>query len=254
MQPTTLNKVVSLFLVGGVVLLLSGCILWNLNGPLTISHEVMDALRQAGPAFIAVVGGLALASSAALLGLVCEAITDMTTRRLIKRAAESEKIAGFFLQKEILVGHDRWRVIFKSALEGDKQLGSFLSGGQDHSAATGIFYMSAPDSSIAWADSHYATYVLCSNLAFVSAILAIHILVAGFGGLYSWPTVAACMLFLIPLFYAFLSLGLDRYLYTYLFTFRHSGLTLLAKAGEQKPEKMGDKAHNTDLNRSDTAL
>jgi len=196
---------------------------------------------------LTVVGSLLIVSLAAVLGLVCEAFTDLTVRRFLKYAAKKDGLVSFFRQRELLEDHNRWQAMFNQALAKNKEVQRALLGAEcgEPRSAGGFFYVTAKDSSIAWLDSHYATYYLASNLAFLAAIFQCYILVAAALQTYSWHAIAVSTAILVAFFYAFCSLGIDRYLYSYMFIFRHSGLTLLIRVEDPKSQGKSEKPHNT---------
>jgi hypothetical protein len=227
MQPTTLNKVISLFLVGGLVFLVLAFILWDVNGPPRLPNGTADLMKQVGPAFLAVIGGLLVVSLATVLGVACEAFTDLTVRKILKAKAKNSGFAAFFGQGKLLKDHEYWRSVFNSSVSKHERLANSLPGYREHSLAVGLFYTSANNHAIEWVQSHYATYVLATNLAFISLVLEVYILIGVSLDLYSWATALIVTCVLLPLAYSFFSHAMDRYLYSYQFPMRHGAVTLL---------------------------
>lgn len=234
MQPTTLNKVISLFLIGGLVLLVLAFVVWDVSGPLRLSREMADLMKQAGPALLAVIGGLLVVSLATVLGVACEALTDLTVRRALKEIGRRPSVAAFFGQGNLLAEHDYWRDAFNSTVWGNDKLRMPLAGYKEHSLAVAVFYRSAPAQAIEWVQSHYATYILATNLAFLSLAAEVYVVVGAFSGLYQWVTVFVVTCVLVILSYAFVSHALDRYLYSYQFPMRHGAIALLMEESEVK--------------------
>jgi hypothetical protein len=122
-----------------------------------------------------------------------------------------------------------------------------------HGLAVGILYGSKQGESIAWGESHYSTYVMSSNLTFLSGIFLLYVL---FITLIGWCTLASGIIWgLVALasFCALFAFSLDRYLYSYLVAMRQSVMALLQNraAGNQTS---GAQAHNPGLNRTEAAL
>jgi len=253
MQPTTLNKVVSLFLIGGICVLGIAVIAWRHFGPLTPSKQLTELLKLAGSNALAVIGGLLVISLAAVCGTICESLTDATIRRLVKRVSRSKKWCFRFGQAGVFKDHRFWRAEFRRALSADRTYRSFPYNRNIHGLAVGILYGSKQGESIAWGESHYSTYIMSSNLTLLSGILFLYVL---FITVIGWCTLASGIIWtLVALvsFCALFALSLDRYLYSYLVAMRQSVVAFLQSkaAGNQTS---GAQAHNTGLNRTDTAL
>lgn len=236
MQPTTLNKVISLFLVGGLVLLLLSFILWNLWGPPKLSDWMVHLVKHTGTGFVAFVGSLVTVSLAAVLGIFCEALTDLTIRELLKRGAKWKWFVSFLRRSRMLRDHNFWRDRFRASIEEEENLRKAVAGYRERSAVVGFFYAFDPNEfATAWLESHYATYIFASNLAFLSMAFQLWSIVAGFLGLYPWPAVTASIGITAIVFYASCCLAFDRYLHTYQFAFRHATLILRTKKAETAP-------------------
>jgi hypothetical protein len=92
--------------------------------------------------------------------------------------------------------------------------------------AVGILYGSKQGEAILWAETHYSTFVMASNLALLSLLSFLYVaillicnwctLLSGF----SWLAISAGLIFV------FSSLALDRYLYAYQVAFRQAMVML----------------------------
>jgi hypothetical protein len=116
-----------------------------------------------------------------------------------------------------------------------------------------MLYSSKQGESIAWGESHYSTYVMSSNLTLLSGMFFLYVFSITVSG---WCTLTSGIIWTLAAlasFCALFALSLDRYLYSYLVAMRQSVVALLQSkaAGNQTS---GAQAHNTDLNRTDTAL
>ena len=102
MQPTTLNKIVSLFLVGGLIVLGLAYLVLSNGWKITLPDALQTLFVGGGAGFYAVLGGLLLLPLAALLGVVCEAFTDILIRNFVSWCYDRKLVAGFFLQGRAL--------------------------------------------------------------------------------------------------------------------------------------------------------
>src|SRR4051812_31794201 len=125
MPPTILNKVVSLFLIGGICIIVIALIAWRHLGPLAPSKELEVLLKLAGSNTLAVIGGLLVISLAAVCGTVCESLTDLVIRYPIKRAAKSKKWCALLGQSGAFKYHRFWRTEFRRVVLADRTYRSF---------------------------------------------------------------------------------------------------------------------------------
>jgi hypothetical protein len=253
MQPTTLNKVVSLFLIGGICVIGIALIAWRHFGPLTPSKELEALLKLTGSNTLAVIGGLLVLSLAAVCGTVCESLTDVVIRPRVIRAAKSKKWCARLGQSGAFKYHRFWRTEFRRVVLADRTYRSFPYKRNIHGLAVGMLYSSKQGESIAWGESHYSTYVMSSNLALLSGMLFFYVL-----GLtvFGWCTLASGIIWIVAsfaLFCVLFALSLDRYLYSYQVAMRQSVVAFLQNRGAGN-QASGAQAHNTGLNRTDTAL
>jgi hypothetical protein len=176
MHPTTLNKVVSLFLVGGIVVLGITTFAWRHFGPFKVSTELRSVLEALGDNTLAVVGGLLAISLAAVFGAACESLANLTVRLLIKRVARSQEWSRRLGQLGTFEYHRFWLGQFTRVVLVSETYKYFPKGENDHGIAVGILYASKQAESIAWAESHYSTYVMSSNLTLLAGILLLYVL------------------------------------------------------------------------------
>lgn len=232
MQLTTLNKVVSLFLTGGLVILGLSAMAWRhfaLRELLTTSLTLPKSLE----APLAVIGGLLLISLAAAGGAACESLTDLTVRRLIKRAGDSEKWSSRLWQSKAFGYHEFWQEQFCQAVMRHEGFRKFPIDTNARGFAVGILYGSKQSEAIIWAETHYSTYVMVSNLTLLSASLFLYVTGLLLSGWCTWRSGISWIAISVGLALVFSSLALDRYLYSYQVAFRQSVvmLTETHKAG-----------------------
>ena len=109
MQLSTLNKVVSLFLVGSVSLLL-GAMLNPEKLQAAIARGADAGLYEGrAAALLLVVGALIFFGLSAWVGAIVESLTDLTIRRLLKSSASHRWIAAWFRQEKIYKTFSFWR-------------------------------------------------------------------------------------------------------------------------------------------------
>lgn len=258
MQPTTLNKIVSLFLVGGLIILGLAFVLLSNGWKVVLPGELQSLFVGGGAGFYAVVGGLLLLPLVALLGVVCEALTDILIRSFVSWAFDRRIVVGFFLQGRALDDYNFWLEKFKVVVQSSPALNNFTVAPNFKGTAVGLLYDSRQGEAISWAESHYATYVLATNFALLAVAAEIYICVAGslspLNGLSSaWVTVA-----LAGVFYSCMSLSFDRYLYSYQISLRQAAIILIGGISKEEAAEGGgwrkNKPHNLVLHRMPTAL
>jgi hypothetical protein len=237
MQPTILNKVVSLFLIGGISVLGVSAVAWRHLGPFKPSDQLKMLLGLAGGNTLAVIGGLLAISLTAVLGTACESLTDIIIRPLVKRAAKSERWCARLRQAGSFRYHQFWLDAFREVVSSDPTYKKMPCEGNIHGWAVGILYGSKQAESIAWGESHYSTYVMASNLALLSGFLAFYVVLLVVRGWCTLWSGIAWTLIAFGLFYMFLSLSLDRYLYSYQVAMRQSVVALLQNRGSVKLDK-----------------
>lgn len=237
MPITTLNKVINLFLVGGVAVFFIGLLHWQQFKSLAMGGA------PSGDSEFWVVAALLFFPVTALLGAVIEGISGFTVQALLKKSRTSSRVAKVFLQhraKDCLsVWRERLLIVakddqkYKWLLESDPQREEpwFI-----HSAAAGIFLQSAGPGHLEWLVQHYSTYVLASNMGLVVAATYVYIpfarIVSGLG--LWWPVLAPLNLFQVLLvmsallvsFWSLCVFGVGRYLYSHEYTARHFALWL----------------------------
>jgi len=232
MQPTVINKIVSMFIAGGLVLLGVYYVLLSNGYTIIFPDKLKDSLGSGGQGFLAVVGGLLLLPLAALAGAVCEGLTDIFMRRLVKWIAERPAWIHFLSQGRAQESYKFWLDELKAALHKSDWLKTFSAEKNFHGIAVGLLYDSEREESIDWGASHYSTYILVTNFAFLAVAAQLYIIWQKIEGLgwcvFAWSTVG-----MLVVFYSCLSFSLHRYLYSYEIAFRQSVITLLRE--QRKP-------------------
>lgn len=232
MQISSLNKVITLLIVGGAAMLWLGVLFWKAVSEFALKY------KELGNAAGAVVAGLLLVAGSALLGSIIEGLTDITTRRLVKRAHRRLGWARLFGQAElhnsvafwegIFIGEAKKKVAFRPVLETRETTPLQL--------AAGMFYKYATKEHVDWVVSHYSTYYLATNYLVLFIMFAISVfwwLATRESSLSLW--FGTSFAFLVA-GYSTWSLAVDRYLYTYLEAFRFAVLCL------DLPDDRGEKS------------
>jgi hypothetical protein len=226
-QPTNLNKAVSLFLIGGVVLLIIGFV----SLPTLDLGKLAELLKilgdKGGSNLLAVVGGLLVLSASVVGGALSEAVADLTLRALLRRFSENRALAGLLLQKSVLKSYRSWKKYFHEVVAADQRFAHVRAKVRERGLASGIMYASGNAEIINSTQSDYSTFLMVSNLACLSLILEIYVPCAACNHLYSWHTALCCTPLLIAFAYALTSMALHRYLYSYHVSFRHASMAIL---------------------------
>jgi hypothetical protein len=143
-------------------------------------------------------------------------------------------------QSKVAVSHNFWRDQFQKAAKQSTALEGFpLDEGRLHGLAVGLMYDSEQEESISWGTSHYSTYILVSNFAFLAIVAEVYFLISGFSGWTDWRSVGWATIALAFVFYPCLSLSLDRYLYSYEVAFRQAAIELLREKHDKDAPGIG---------------
>jgi hypothetical protein len=237
MQPTTLNKIVSLFLVGGLAMIGAAAVLLRHAATIELPYGLRGLAEVGGEGFLAVISGLLLLPIASVAGAVCEGLTAPTIRRLIRWVAKREYLVRFLCQGKVLEAHNFWKDQFRRSIRGIGALRDFPDFDSDHGLAVGILYYKGQGQAITWTESHYSTYVLASNFAFLALLTQCYLVLSGIFGWMQWPGAGWASLGVVAVLYASLSLSLDCYLFSYQFALRQATVSLLIETrAEQRPE------------------
>ncbi|HBL30230.1 MAG TPA: hypothetical protein DD490_25640 [Acidobacteria bacterium] len=151
----------------------------------------------------------------------------------------------FFCQSKVYGSHGFWKARFSEVTQETIWLRNLPDFGNDHGLAVAILYCKDREPAITWAESHYATYILVSNFAFLALAAQIYLLVAGFRGWFEWPGIGWASLAVVTVLYSTLGLALDRYLYTYQVAMRQA--TVLLLMDPVAPEGLGPANEGADL-------
>ncbi|HEX3532014.1 MAG TPA: hypothetical protein VH988_33565 [Thermoanaerobaculia bacterium] len=225
MQPTTLNKIVSLFLVGGLVIFGIGAILLHQFGVDRLTDAIEPLAGEGGKTLFVVVSGILLLPVAAFAGAVSEGLTAMIIREPIRWIVRKNWALVFLRQTHAAKSYSFWKERFAEVAAASETLSGFPLGVNDRGIAVGLLYDKKLDSAIQWAESHYSMYVLASNFAFLSVIATVYLLLTG-----TWPNKAWSILTAAGMLYALLGVSIDRYLYSYEVALRQGTLSLHAQS------------------------
>lgn len=245
MPVTTLNKVIALFLVGGVVAFLATGLHWEQVYPLS-SSATNDSGFWIFFAFL-------LLPVSALMGAIVEGLSQVTLQNFLKRARSSKAVAKLFGQRRAHECLNKWQDHLATLVTKDS-IYQWLAPVDDadkpwalRSTAADFLLQSARPGKLEWLVQHYATFVLASNLACVIALAVIYVLVGNLAAAFGvwWPVLAwattaqiiALLATAVFAFWALCSLSISRYLYSHELSARHMSLCLsderLLKIGDQ---------------------
>ena len=244
MQLTTINKVVSLFLIGGLVIMAVVCVSWEkLDQALSQGGALYSFLESKGQALLVLAGALSLLSLASAVGAVVDTLTGLTVRHWLVKSASHRWLAVCLGQKHSFDDFDFWRERFRFLVENREPYKSFVPEIRDHeiTMAAAIFFKTGSQGLISWAESHYAVFVYATNLVFLSILMPIALLIWGGHQALGW-SLGSYIVLGIVLALLFSGMAIDKFLYTHEVSFRQAALVLL----EEKPVPgSGEEAHNT---------
>jgi hypothetical protein len=223
-QLNTLNRVIALFLIGGLVIVVAAVALEKQIRPILEQYSKMDLGPSAG-VFLAV----ALLSLTALAGTFIDALGNITARRFIRKLlARRRFMAGLFLCADEFDAQDRWRMTFKGALDNDPRFKALAQRDDMIKAlSAGFFFRTAEKEHAEWLVQHHSMYHLSANFIIILIACVVWSFRAGLAYVAFGCVLAA---------YLLTSFALDNYLYTYQLSFRNAYLALTdvrdAKPGE----------------------
>jgi hypothetical protein len=226
MQLTTLNKVVSLFLVGGLVLL---AVIF-LFGP-DLDHIYIFSESKA-QALLVLVGALSLLALAAAVGAVVDTLASLTLGHWLRKCITHKQLAVCFGQRHSFDDFDSWRKCFGTLIETREPIKTLVPAIRGHELSLGsaIFFKTSSQGLISWAEGHYAAYLYATNLAFLSLLTPIVLFASGRAQQLSGWALGSYITLSIGLGLVFSSMAIDKYLYTHEVSFRQASLVLLEEA------------------------
>jgi len=233
MQLTTLNKIVSLFLIGGLVIMTVICLFWEeLDHALPTGGGLYSFLESKGQALLVVAGALSLLALAAAVGAVIDTVTSLTLGHWLRKCVSHRGLAVCLGQRHSFDDFDFWRKRFESLVKNREPYKTFAPAitGRELSLGAAIFFRTSSQGLINWAESHYAAYLYATNLAFLSFLIPIALLASGRSQQVSGSALAGYIALSIVLGLVFSSMAIDKYLYTHEVSFRQSSLVLLEDA------------------------
>ena len=226
MQITSINKTITMIFVG-----LSVVLVFNIHFDGAVaSQKVTQVSGMFGSGSIVLLLALAV-----FFGMVIDALTSLVLaplkRSLTKSRADtpsmSHKVAMFLFQSYSLKRLHNWSQIFQDLkISNTNMLDGKYSEIDDlaEDTASAYFHNMARKEQFEWAASHYSTYLLASNMAFIATLsLMLGVLL----GSMSWVAAMAHLLVI----YCLCVLALGRYIYTYTYTYR--SIVVLRELAEQ---------------------
>ncbi len=213
MQLTTLNKVVNLFLVGGFVVFLG--IAWAEPS----ARELGGQRSSSAVVFLT----LGLLSSAALAGMVIEALSETFVRWLLGPVAAEYRIFKWLKDYK---GYRYWMKTFEAALLQAPPHKKLLCDSSELRAyAVAILFRSANPEHIQWAVQHYSMFMLATNFAVVALLSGAFVWIPAWSldlATRIWVTIGSAAI--VPLLSIFAQ---DKWYYSYEIAFRNGALALL---------------------------
>src|SRR5271157_1234855 len=218
MPVTTLNKIVSIFLVGGLVLLFATILHWS--GFRYLAEHLNQAVVPTEVTALLVAGAFVLA---ALAGAVAEAVSDVTFRRIVRAIAANAAVATAFGQRFSFLRTSRWRARFMDSWVKGKPCVEPLDAG---SLAAAYMYQTGTTEHIQWVTNEYATYILACDFAAAVLLALGDVTVLRLAGGISGNRYASALGAGATVIYALLVLAVGRYIYAYEIVYRQGFVQL----------------------------
>lgn len=213
MQVNTLNRIISLFLKGGLLLVAVSFFFVDDIRRFSCRHGLDQEWSAASGVLLAV----GLLSVTALAGTVLDALGNVTIRPFIRMIGDKKSRTYFFLCCREFDEQERWGVIFAAELRKSEKyalplgIESLLK-----PFSAGLFFRTAQKDHIEWLVQHHSIYNLSAD--FVPVLLGCSVFSGQFG--WWWPFILVGAAYLLTTF------ALDNYLYSYQLTFRNAYLAL----------------------------
>lgn len=239
MQLNTLNRVISLFLIGGFVVVLTAVSFRKEIGEFLVQHPFGPVWGPMAGVFLAV----GLLSVTALAGAIVDALGNLTVRRFIRKVlARNRFTAGMFLCAGEFKEQGRWKETFEAALQDNPKHKSLAAKEEMiKPLSAGMFFRTAEKEHAEWLIQHHSMYNLSAD--FVVILIAVAI----FAWFRELPGVAyGCLggAYLLTTF------ALDNYLYTYQLSFRNAYLAIKDEPEPKEATGLGDAAPDASLKRA----
>ena len=178
-----------------------------------------------------VVLGLLAIPVCALLGTLIEGISDLTIRKAIKIISKHTLPSFLLGQRRLAVEVAKVSSIFSRLADKNETFIQFVGISNEGAGelASGIFHSKSPKEQFDWALSHYSMFYLASSFVVLIILYSMlpllsHDLISALNISLFWTFFAA----MISL-YICMSVALDKFLYTYLMTYRFAIIWLEEK-------------------------
>jgi len=224
MPITSINKVVSMFLVGGLALVFFGVI--NAERLLSASLRFFGSGNGEGYSWAGLILLTVVASPlAAFLGLLVDGTSHLTTYRLVKWIAARESRAAAVGQGEDFRDLESWRRAFRRAAEKLGKDSMLPDTGAPY--ATGLLFKTGSSEVVNWAIGHYATHLMSSNFATVVIVSYLYTLLPISGMSIDMSTRMMMTIGTLGALYILVSASTGARLYSYSMAYRHATIELL---------------------------
>jgi len=247
-QLNTLNRVISLFLIGGFVVVLSAVLLREEIAKKVDPFFARAPSRRGLEPMAGVLLTVGLLSATALAGAIVDALGNLTVRRFITKILSKDRfLAGLFWCAGEFDEYESWRKTFEAALENNRKHESLVGKpGMMKPLSAGIFFRTADKEHVEWLVQHHSMYHLTADFV---VILLIGAVLAFVGAIVGAVRVAWQLdLFLLALTcasvaaaYLLMTFALDHFLYSYQLTFRNAYLALK----DEEPHRVPDPSRGT---------
>lgn len=241
MQVTTLNKIINLFIVGAFVLtLLIFAFVYYYKDFITEAEirAIKITADAIGAPVIALFATFAFVSVGILLGIIVDTIANLVFEDLLKKIYKNERSRLIFRCEKNFKKYDSLMNNFKQEFTSSDKYKDLPRNEDIYIAySVGIFFHTANKENIEWAVQHYSFYLLSLNYLFVSCCVLIVTPFTTLPLTYKLGLTAVLFVFIYVLIYQ----AINKFLYTYEVSFRHSTIILIEEKLKESKKEQDEK-------------
>jgi hypothetical protein len=230
MQVTTLNKIINLFLIGTFVVFLA-CVeaaLWNPDINIDKLQALVASLGSPIFVFIATLFSL---STIILLGIIVDALTNMSIRPLIKKLSESDWFMYYLQSQKYLAQYQYLKSKSEESFKAANKYECLLDAPHGRPFPVALFFHTANKENIEWVIQHYSVYLLASSYLFMLCLGVIIIPLISMAG---WVINGIIILVSLLSIYVLSYEACRKYIYAYEVIYRHNTIVLCDELVKEK--------------------
>lgn len=234
MQVTTLNKIINLFLIGTFVIFVTfaEAIVWSRGIDI---NQLQSLITLGSPVFVFITT-LFSVSTIILLGIIVDALSNMSFRPLIKNVARSRRCMSFLLSRKYEREHQYLKGKFEKCFETVNRFEHLRDAKQyGRNFAVALFFHTANKENIEWVVQHYSIYLLATSYLFVVCLSLLSVPLIPMVG---WGMKALIILVTLLSIYILSYEACRKYLYSYGVIYRHDVVVL-------SNERIGEKTYKS---------